>query len=58
MNETYYMIQAMKRWGGSFVKNLAFCFETADSDNMRRLFVAFPEYVEKYQTLGKTLPRE
>jgi len=46
------MIEAMEKYGGSFVKALAVCLRRADSINFDKLHTAFPEYVEKYQSLG------
>jgi len=42
------MIAAMRKYGGAFVIELADLFEHADQENLRRLCIAFPEYVMKY----------
>jgi len=44
--------EAMIRLGGSFVEALGHLFRLADSDNTRRLKVAFPEYWQKYAVLA------
>jgi hypothetical protein len=46
-------IQAMKHFGGSFVKGLAELFPKADADNQRRLHKAFPEYWSKYRLIAE-----
>jgi len=48
------MVDAMKRFGGSFVKALAECFLMADDDNLVRLERAFPEYVKQYREMAET----
>jgi hypothetical protein len=47
-DEMIAMTEAMSEYGGSFVRNLANCFLTADKDNLERLYKAFPEYVKQY----------
>lgn len=47
-DERLYTAKAMKKFGGSFVKALGECLLLADSDNVKRLEAAFPEYLEKY----------
>lgn len=47
------MIAAMREYGGSFVVELADCFERADSINYRKLCHTFPEYVGQYLEIGK-----
>lgn len=46
------MVEAMETYGGSFVKALAQCFRRADSVNRARLFLAFPEYCQKYEAMA------
>ena len=46
-------IKAMETYGGSFVKVLAVLAKLADSDNLKRLKVAFPEYWDKYGEMAK-----
>lgn len=38
----------MERYGGSFVQALSKCIMRADRDNLRKLEVAFEDYIEKY----------
>jgi hypothetical protein len=42
------IVNAMARYGGSFVQALAAAFERADPDNFARLRAAFPEYWDEY----------
>ena len=46
------MIEAMRKYGGSFIVSLADCFMRADSSNFDKLCMAFPEYVEKYLAIA------
>ena len=47
------MIEAMERYGGSFVKALAQCLWSADANNYQRLEQAFPEYFKEYRKMSK-----
>lgn len=42
------MVEAMKLYGGGFVKALAECFIRADANNLDKLCTAFPEIIEQY----------
>ena len=44
----YKMIQAMQRYGGSFVNALGQAFMFADRTNTEILLRAFPHYVKEY----------
>lgn len=46
-------IETMKRFGGSFVKNLAECFRTADEINFRKLRATFPDYWNQYAEMAR-----
>lgn len=46
-------LDAMKKYGGSFVNSLADCIKQADSSNQAKLFRAFPEYIEQYRKLAE-----
>lgn len=47
-HEFYMFLMAARRYGGSFVSNLAVAWGAADSGNKARLAMAFPDIVEKY----------
>ena len=47
-DEMLKMIQAMHRYGVSFVRALSECFIIADENNLLRLETAFPEIVSQY----------
>lgn len=53
-----YTIDAMKRYGGSFVKALAEAFERADHMNFEKLKSAFPEYWQQYEGVGIELEKQ
>ena len=47
-DEELFVIEAMEKYGGSFVKSLAQCFRHADQNNFYKLKSAFPEYWDEY----------
>lgn len=49
------VIEAMQRYGGSFVHALAACASRADAHNLARLKAAFPEYWAEYTELAGML---
>ena len=51
--ETAVVAANMMQYGGSFVRALGAALLHADSDNMRRIRQAFPEYWEKYLHIGE-----
>ena len=57
MTQTYdeklQMVDAMHRYGGSFVIALAECFIRADAHNLDRLYQAFPEIVARYIQIAR-----
>lgn len=51
-NDNIFVIEAMERYGGSFVKSLANAFKHADGNNFTKLKAAFPEYWEEYTKMA------
>lgn len=49
------VVETMKRYGGSFVQALAEAWSRADSENVRRLKAAFPEYWKRYSEMAIVL---
>lgn len=49
----YDTIQAMKKYGGGFVKSLAVCAEHADPTNLQKIKSTFVEYWAEYQKIGE-----
>lgn len=47
----YKVVEAMEKYGGSFVKALAECFHHADRSNINKLKSAFPEYWGQYEKM-------
>ena len=47
------VVQAMHKFGGSFVKALAQAFDAADAENIARLKMAFPEYWLEYSDMAE-----
>lgn len=48
-----YVVEAMAKYGGSFVKALAECFYRADPDNFIKLRAAFSEYWQQYEKIAE-----
>ena len=57
MNETdkFWMLKAMRMYGGSFAKALGKAWECADYINNAKLEEAFPELIEQYTEMGAYL---
>jgi hypothetical protein len=47
------VVEAMRRYGGSFVQALAVCWQRADIVNRHRLEDAFPDIWAEYQRLAE-----
>jgi hypothetical protein len=46
-------IEAMQRYGGSFVKALGQAAAHADIFNLKKIKCAFPEYWKEYEKMGE-----
>lgn len=57
-NRNYWTIEAMAKFGGSFVKALAEAARRADRQNLAKIKSAWPEYWEQYEADGRTLEKE
>lgn len=57
MEKDTYMIEAMEKYGGSFVKALAAMLWQADPINYNKLEKTFPEYFLEYKK-KTTLPNQ
>jgi hypothetical protein len=51
----YWTIEAMAKYGGSFVKALAEAARRADPQNLARVKTAWPEYWAEYEKTGREL---
>ena len=51
----YWTIEAMEKYGGSFVKALAETARCADPQNLVRIKTAWPEYWTEYEKTGREL---
>jgi hypothetical protein len=47
------ILQAMERYGGSFIQALVVLYRKADPTNQRKLTVAFHDYFVEYDDLAK-----
>ena len=55
--QDFLVIQAMKKYGGSFVRALAEAATKADEDNLRRMREAWPDYWFRYSAMSKAEER-
>jgi hypothetical protein len=51
----YWTLDAMEKYGGSFVQALAQLARRADAYNYETLLVAFPKYFKSYENLGQAM---
>ena len=54
----YPIIEAMKKYGGGFVKTLAELCWHADQENYRKIKKAWPEYFEQYAKMADQEERD
>lgn len=47
------VVEAMEKYGGSFVQALAVCFRRADAGNLYKLKTTFSEYWEQYTEMAE-----
>ena len=57
-SDDYWTIAAMRELGGGFVHALGNAALMADSDNLHRIKLAWPEYWAHYQALGEDLAEQ
>lgn len=50
--EDFYVIRAMRKYGGSFVQALGEAAAQADDKNLWRIKVTWPEYWDKYAAIA------
>lgn len=53
MISDYDVIEAMLKYGGSFIQSLARCWQAGDYINQEKLKTAFPEYWSQYSSLAE-----
>jgi len=54
----YWTLEAMRKYGGGFVKHLGLAGAHADPQNLERIKKAWPEYWEQYSKMGESLRRQ
>lgn len=52
-DQDYKVVEAMEKYGGSFVQALAVCFRRADANNLQKLKTTFAEYWQQYTEMAK-----
>jgi len=54
MNEQdYKVVNAMRKYGGSFVQSLAICAIRADANNLAKIKATWPDYWQEYTNFAK-----
>lgn len=48
-------LEAMEKYGGSFVRSLADCYLRADPSNRERLAIAFPDFYGRYEDVARQI---
>lgn len=51
--QDYKTVEAMEKYGGSFVQALSVCFRKADPINFMKLRLAFSEYWKQYESMAE-----
>lgn len=54
----FYVIRAMRVYGGDFVQALAEAYNRADEENSRRIRETWPEYWQQYSEMAEQLKKE
>lgn len=54
----YWTIEAMQKYGGSFVQALAKAAMVADSQNIQKIKLTWPEYWRQYYDWGQKMKAE
>jgi hypothetical protein len=57
-NRNYWTIEAMRKYGGSFVKALAEAASHADPVNLQKIKTTFSEYWKEYEERGRIIEKE
>lgn len=51
--QDYKVVNAMLRYGGSFVQSLAACARRADASNLAKIKATWPDYWQEYTNFAK-----
>lgn len=54
----YWTLEAMRKFGRGFVKQLGLAGAQADNDNLQRMKNAWPEYWKQYEGMGASLRKK
>lgn len=54
----YWTVRAMMQFGGSFIKGLAVCVQSASRDNLKKIKDTWPEYMRDYEEIGQKMRYE
>lgn len=56
-DKDYYTIEAMRKYGGSFVQSLAAMAQQADHINLHKIKTTWPKYWAEYERMGDKLSK-
>ncbi|MFZ4536877.1 hypothetical protein [Propionivibrio sp.] len=51
----FHIVEAMREYGGGFVRNLAVCYLHADKENQAIIKAGWPVYWQTYRDLAATM---
>ena len=51
----YHIVEAMREYGGGFVRSLAACYIHADRENQAIIKASWPVYWQTYRDLARTM---
>lgn len=57
-DQDYYTLEAMDKYGGSFVSNLANLARVADHVNFAKIKSTWPEYWAEYEKMGLKIKKD
>lgn len=55
VTKDYWTLEAMRKYGAGFVKQLGLAGAHADANNLARMKAAWPEYWKRYEGMGQSL---
>lgn len=58
LERDYWTVEAMRKYGGSFVQALAEAAQLADYVNLQKIKMAWPDYWDEYTRWGEKMREE
>ena len=57
-NTTYEIALEMRRYGGSFIRDLANAMLNADEENRMKIYATWPDVIQRYDALATVAKKE